>query len=47
LPSAQLLRVGVKEINEASTIFDELMADKVQPRRESIEHNALAASVDV
>ena len=42
-----LLQVSVKEIDEANTIFDELMGDKVEPRREFIEHNALAASVDV
>jgi DNA gyrase subunit B len=42
-----LLQVGVKEIDEANTIFDELMGDKVEPRRIFIEHNALAASVDV
>ena len=37
----------VKEIDEANTIFDELMGDKVEPRRVFIEHNALSASVDV
>jgi DNA gyrase subunit B len=42
-----MLQVSVKEIDEANTIFDELMGDKVEPRREFIEHNALAASVDV
>jgi DNA gyrase subunit B len=42
-----LLQVSVKEIDEANTIFDELMGDKVEPRRDFIEHNALAASVDV
>jgi DNA gyrase subunit B len=42
-----LLQVGVKEIDEANTIFDELMGDKVEPRREFIEQHALAASVDV
>jgi DNA gyrase subunit B len=42
-----LLQVGVKEIDEANTIFDELMGDKVEPRREFIEEYALAASVDV
>jgi DNA gyrase subunit B len=42
-----LLQVGVKEIDEANTIFDELMGDKVEPRREFIEEHALAASVDV
>jgi DNA gyrase subunit B len=42
-----LLQVSVKEIDEANTIFDELMGDKVEPRRDFIESNALAASVDV
>ena len=37
----------VKEIDEANTIFDELMGDKVEPRRDFIEAHALAASVDV
>ena len=41
------LRVSVKEIDEANTIFDELMGDKVEPRRDFIEAHALAASVDV
>ena len=42
-----LLQVNVKEIDEANTIFDELMGDKVEPRRVFIEEHALAASVDV
>jgi DNA gyrase subunit B len=42
-----LLCVNVKEIDEANTIFDELMGDKVEPRRDFIEQHALAASVDV
>jgi DNA gyrase subunit B len=42
-----LLQVGVKEIDEASTVFDELMGDKVEPRRLFIEQHALTASVDV
>jgi DNA gyrase subunit B len=41
-----LLQVKVKEIDEANTIFDELMGDNVAPRRAFIEQNALAASVD-
>jgi len=41
------LCVGVKQIDEADTIFDELMGDKVEPRREFIEEHALTASVDV
>ena len=42
-----LLQVNVKEIDEANTLFDELMGDKVEPRRAFIEQNALTASVDV
>jgi DNA gyrase subunit B len=42
-----LLCVNVKEIDEANTIFDELMGDKVEPRRLFIEEHALKASVDV
>jgi DNA gyrase subunit B len=42
-----LLQVSVKEIDEANTIFDELMGDKVEPRRQFIEERALTASVDV
>jgi DNA gyrase subunit B len=42
-----LLQVNVKEIDEANILFDELMGDKVEPRRAFIEQNALTASVDV
>jgi DNA gyrase subunit B len=42
-----LLQVGVKDVADANTIFDELMGDKVEPRRAFIEQNALTASVDV
>ena len=42
-----LLQVNVKEIDEANILFDELMGDKVEPRRAFIEQNALSASVDV
>ncbi|HUZ32785.1 MAG TPA: DNA topoisomerase (ATP-hydrolyzing) subunit B [Xanthobacteraceae bacterium] len=42
-----LLQVGVREIDEAGTVFDELMGDKVEPRRLFIEAHALTASVDV
>ena len=42
-----LLQVSVKEIDEANTIFDELMGDKVEPRRVFIEEHALTASVDL
>jgi DNA gyrase subunit B len=42
-----MLQVSIKEIDEANTIFDELMGDKVEPRRLFIEANALTASVDI
>jgi DNA gyrase subunit B len=42
-----LLKVSVKEVDEANVLFDELMGDKVEPRRAFIEQNALTASVDV
>jgi DNA gyrase subunit B len=41
-----LLQVTVREIDEANTLFDELMGDNVAPRRTFIEQNALAARVD-
>jgi len=41
-----LLQVKVKEIDEASDIFAKLMGDEVEPRRNFIQDNALAASVD-
>ncbi|HMK71493.1 MAG TPA: toprim domain-containing protein, partial [Xanthobacteraceae bacterium] len=47
LNARSLLQVSVKEIDEANTIFDELMGDKVEPRRNFIEEYALTASVDV
>ncbi|MEJ2376651.1 MAG: DNA gyrase subunit B, partial [Pseudolabrys sp.] len=42
-----LLQVRIKEVDEANVLFDELMGDAVEPRRQFIQHNALAASVDV
>jgi DNA gyrase subunit B len=42
-----LLQVKIKEGEEAGTIFAELMGELVEPRRQFIEKNALAASVDV
>src|SRR5207248_9185243 len=41
-----LLQVKVKEVDEASDIFAKLMGDEVEPRRDFIQENALAASVD-
>ncbi|MFO1096726.1 MAG: DNA topoisomerase (ATP-hydrolyzing) subunit B [Xanthobacteraceae bacterium] len=42
-----LLQVKIKEVDEAEDIFTKLMGDVVDPRREFIQENALAASVDV
>jgi DNA gyrase subunit B len=42
-----LLQVKVGEVTEADEIFSKLMGDVVEPRREFIQQNALAASVDV
>ena len=42
-----LLQVKIKETDEADDIFTKLMGDVVDPRREFIQDNALAASVDV
>ena len=42
-----LLQVRVKELDEANMLFDQLMGDLVEPRRQFIQDNALSASVDV
>jgi DNA gyrase subunit B len=42
-----LLQVKIKEVDEADDIFVRLMGEEVEPRREFIQDNALAASVDV
>jgi DNA gyrase subunit B len=41
-----LLQVKIKEVDEANVLFDQLMGDVVEPRRNFIQENALAASVD-
>jgi DNA gyrase subunit B len=42
-----LLRLRVKEVDEADDMCTKLMGDIVHPPRESIQENTLAASVDV
>ena len=42
-----LLQVRIKEVDKANVLFDQLMGDLVEPRRQFIQDNALAASVDV
>ncbi|MCZ7659697.1 MAG: DNA topoisomerase (ATP-hydrolyzing) subunit B [Xanthobacteraceae bacterium] len=42
-----LLQVKVKEVDDADDIFTKLMGELVEPRRDFIQENALAASVDV
>jgi DNA gyrase subunit B len=42
-----LLQVKIGDLNEADEIFSRLMGDIVEPRREFIQENALAASVDI
>ena len=38
-----LLQVRVKEVDEANVLFDQLMGDLVEPRRQFIQDNALSA----
>jgi len=42
-----LLVVKVQHADEAGELFAKLMGDVVEPRREFIQDNALAASVDI
>lgn len=42
-----LLQVKVKEADEADDLFNRLMGEVVEPRRDFIQANALSASVDV
>ena len=37
-----LLQVRVKEVDEANVLFDQLMGDLVEPRRQFIQDNALS-----
>jgi len=45
--SRTLLQVKIGDLSESDEIFSRLMGDVVEPRREFIQANALAASVDV
>ena len=43
-----LLKVKIKEVDEADDMFVKLMGDVVEPRREFIQENALSvANLDV
>ena len=46
IDARSLLQVRIKEVDEANVLFDQLMGDVVEPRRQFIQDNALSASVD-
>ena len=48
IDARSLLQVRIKEVDEANMLFDQLMGDLVEPRRQFIETNALyAGNIDV